>query len=569
MRSTASLTSCLAVTAVAVLAGCSRWDAPLKVDLRRLVDRGQAPVDTAGSSIGDPVEVDVSEEAKRFIDEPTPPARSPGPAGELSLADLRHRVLSENLDVAVANVAPDIAREFLDAERAKFDAAFVVGAAFTDADQPKGSTTLYDVSSDAAALDGVSGAFTEPALNREKLEAEVGLDAPLPTGGSVGVRQSLKSDDKTSGGLVSTEDRGALRFSYSQPLLRGAGVRVNTASIRLAEIGVGKEAARTRLTAIRVLAGAEKAYWRLYAAERVFEIRREQLDLAVANIDLVDLLIREGAAAPLERFSAELAVAQQKEALVGAERDLRLRSRELAVALNRDAPGIANATDLSTTDDPDLVRYEIDPEALVTRALTERLELLEIELELAADSIRVDLGRNATLPAFLLDFEYGIGDRSGTLASSFADSLDFDHQSFTIGARASIPVTNNAAEARLRRAMLSRVQRLATRDQRRLAISQEVYDAADVLELAWRRILAARQSVIAAGGAYDAASRLFADGLRNAQDVLVALQQLGDARQKEVAAIVAYQVAQIDLAFATGVLLGYAGAEIQAAPTVE
>ena len=87
-----------------------------------------------------------------------------------------------------------------------------------------------------------------------------------------------------------------------------------------------------------------------------------------------------------------------------------------------------------------------------------------------------------------------------------------------------------------------------------------------MLEQNWQRILAARQNVIAAGANYEAEQRLFREGLRTAQDVLVALQQLGKARQKEVKVIAAYQAAQIDLAYATGSLLGYAGTEITPEP---
>ena len=42
------------------------------------------------------------------------------------------------------------------------------------------------------------------------------------------------------------------------------------------------------------------------------------------------------------------------------------------------------------------------------------------------------------------------------------------------------------------------------------------------------------------------------------REVFEALSDLGDAQVREIGAIVDYQIAQIDLAFATGTLLGYA-----------
>ena len=52
----------------------------------------------------------------------------------------------------------------------------------------------------------------------------------------------------------------------------------------------------------------------------------------------------------------------------------------------------------------------------------------------------------------------------------------------------------------MHRAVLQRVQRLATREQRAQAIRQEVYDALDLLQQAWQRIIAARQEAVLAGG---------------------------------------------------------------------
>lgn len=547
---------------------CAPYDPPRLLELQRLVDRAERPVDLAGAPLGNADATSIEDATRDLLaqGDAAPAAASDGPAA-VSLDDLRVTVLRNNLDLRVVDFGPRIAGESLDAERAKFDAVFVAGASYLDADLPTGSSTLLGISSPDPALSGRSGVFTEPSQDREQFKADVGVDVPLPTGGRIGVREEVEIDDKQAGRLESTEDLSALSFSLSQPLLRGAGVAVNTASIRLAQLDTGIAAARARLTAIRVLADAEKAYWRLYAAQRTRDVRRQQRDLASENLTLLRRRIEAGDAPAVDRFAAELALAQQVEAVVIAETLVRLRARDLSRVLNRPDLPVGDPRELTLTSEPRLSRYVLDAEALAGRAEDERLDLLEIETQLAADAIRVDLARNAELPLFLVDFRFGLGERDGTIASGFAESLGFDHPSATIGARASIPVTNAAAEANARRAILSRAQRLATREQKRLAVRQEVFDAVDVVEQNWRRILAARQNVIAAAANYQAEQSLFTEGLRTAQDVLLALQQLGAAREKEVAVVAEYQSAQIDLAYATGVLLGYAGAEfIPSAP---
>ena len=555
-----------AVSALA-LAGCVPFEAPVSHRLQRLIDSaGEAP-DRRGVPLAerDPTSVDDATDA--FIEREMARAdAAPDGSGStpITVDALRLSVITNNLDLKVAEVAPRIAGETLDAERAKFDAVFVADVSYADLDLPPGNSTLFGLSSNDPLLDKASAILTEAEQDREVFKGGAGVVAPLPTGAKVGVKQTVEIDDKSGSGLRSSEDRAGTVFSISQPLLRGGGVDVNTASIRLARLGVGTEAAKAKLTLIRVLASAEKAYWRLYAAQKLLEVQREQLGLAIENRDLVLQLIEEGLTPPVERFAADLAVAQQLEGMVITETAVRLRARDLSRILNREDLPVGDPARIRVASDPVLSRYLVDPDALAERALAERLELLEVELKLAADAIKIGLAENAALPVFVVDFEFGLGDRSSTIGSSVANSFEFDNPQWAIGARAAIPITNDAAEARVRRSMLERLRTTATREQKRLKIRQEVYDAADVLEQNWQRILAARQNVIAAGANYEAEQRLFREGLRTAQDVLVALQQLGKARQKEVGTIAAYQVAQIDLAYATGTLLGYAGTEVPA-----
>jgi outer membrane protein TolC len=120
-----------------------------------------------------------------------------------------------------------------------------------------------------------------------------------------------------------------------------------------------------------------------------------------------------------------------------------------------------------------------------------------------------------------------------------------------------VPIGNEAARSRVHRAILTRLQRLATREQRRLAILQEVYDALDRMDQDWQRILAARQAAILAGRTYEGEQRQFDVGLRTSTDVLDAAARLADAQSQEVRALADYQIAQVDLAFATGTLLGH------------
>ena len=80
----------------------------------------------------------------------------------------------------------------------------------------------------------------------------------------------------------------------------------------------------------------------------------------------------------------------------------------------------------------------------------------------------------------------------------------------------------------------------------------------------WQRILAARQRVLLAARTLEAERNQFNVGLRTSTDVLDASTNLADAQSSEVRALADYQIAQTDLAFATGTLLG--ATKVQWAP---
>ncbi len=119
-----------------------------------------------------------------------------------------------------------------------------------------------------------------------------------------------------------------------------------------------------------------------------------------------------------------------------------------------------------------------------------------------------------------------------------------------------MPLGNQAARSRLRRAVFTRLQRIASKALRRAQIRQEVANAVDQLEATWQRILASRQATILAARTLDAEGRQFELGLRTSTEVLEAQTRLADAQSAEIRAIAEYQIAQVDLAFAVGGLLG-------------
>lgn len=453
---------------------------------------------------------------------------------EVSIAQVRALALANNLELRVQLVAPDIAKARVSEEEAKFEAVFFANY------NRNGNNLVSDLQ------------LGEPIATDQ---ASVGINLPLATGGTLTFQPDYASTGGNAGGLLGNQaDQGGLFFSISQPLLRGAGVDVNTASIRAAKLDAQATDARTKLEAIRILANADRAYWNLYRAYRELEVRKQQYDLAMAQMERAKRRVNAGDAPPVEVLRAESGVGSTLENVIIADATLRNRQRDIKRILNDPSMPMDGGIAVVPATQPNPLGLQLNASTMCDEAVRNRMEMLELELQLALDATDIQLARNATLPLFTVDYEYQLLGQGSSFSSAWSN-LGNDDQ-YTLSVSAEIPIGNEVALNRLRRAVLQRVQRLATRDARAQTIRQEVLNAVDSLETAWQRILAARLETVLAARTYEAEKRQFEVGLRTSTDVLDAATRLGDAQSREVNALAGYEIALVDAAFATGTLVG-------------
>jgi len=477
---------------------------------------------------------------------PEPPAdvNEPPPGKlRLTLQECRAMALSNNLSIKAQLIAPAIAAQQVSQEEAKFEAAFSTTASYTKTDTPT-ETTLAGSSVDVSNVD-------------------LGVQVPLRTGGNVSfdvIDRRVKTDEAFSKFSESLNPRYNSDFavSISQPLLQNAGNRTNTHSIRIAQYDRQISEAQTKLEVIRVIAAADRAYWRLYAARKELTVRKQQYDLARAQLEQARRFVNSGERAQVEVIRAEAGVAAQLEAIIIAENSVRDRERELKQLLNKPGLETQSSTVLIPATEPDPVHYKLDGNRVAKAAIENRTEMLELELQLAKDASTVDYLRNQALPLVTLNYTYNINGLGATRPDAYDMLYNKKFEDHTLGLQLLVPLGNVAAKSRLRQAFYQRRQRLATRESRKSLIEVEVLKAVDQLEANWQRILASRQNSVLSGRLFRAEKRQFELGLRTSTDVLDAQTKFAQAQSAEILALTEYQIAQVDLAFATGTLLGAA-----------
>jgi len=460
---------------------------------------------------------------------------------KVTLEQCRALAMENNLNLKVQLIAPGIAAETVSAEEAKFEAVLSSSLSYSKTDTPT-STTLT-------------------GSKVKSLSTNLGVDVPLRTGGTLSFDAAdsrSEIDQSFAYSTLNPSNTSDFAVSISQPLLKNAGRRVNMHSIRIAKYDQRIEDAVTKLEVIRVIAALDRVYWRLYAGRRELTLREKQYELAGLQLERARRFVDAGERSQVEVIRAEAGTAQRLEAIIIAENNVRDRQRELKLTLNKVGMGMGTETIIITETEPDPVHYELEREALVEMAISNRMEMLMLELQIAQDASTIDYLDNQRLPLVTVNYTYNING----LGPTTNDSLDLlykkkfeDHR---FGMNVSIPLGNQAAESYLRRAFYQRRQRLTSKENRKLLIEQEVLNTADQLEANWQRILASRQSAILEGRLYEAEMRQFEIGLRTSTDVLEAQTRFADAQSAEILALTEYQIAQIDMAYATGTLLGAA-----------
>ena len=456
---------------------------------------------------------------------------------QITLEECRASALERNLDLQVVLVDPEIAATVVSEEEAAWES--VLGATYRHNDTD--SATASELSSAQQKLD-----IFQPEVT-----------IPTRTGGSVTVGMPItRNEDDNDFTTLNPAYTTDFQVGLSQQLLRGAGRRANTNALRVASYNRQVSESQTKLEVIRQLANVDRAYWRLFAARQALEVTQQQFELAQTQLDAAQRAVDVGRQAEIEVVRAQSGLASRLEDIINAQNAVLTNQRDLKRIINAEGLGQDTATMVVTTSPPDPVRYELDGAGLVAKAMDQRMEMLELELRLAADLSNIDFQRNQALPLLALDYVYRVNGLGDTFNSSTHVLRENNFEDWEFGIRGEIPIGNEAAKSRVRRALLTRLQRLATREARKSAITQEVLDAVDTINAGWQRIMASRQSVLLNQRALEAEQRSFGVGGSTSTDVLDAAARLADAQLAEIRAVVDYQVAQIDLAFATGTLLG-------------
>jgi len=358
---------------------------------------------------------------------------------KLSIENTILLTVENNKAFRVQRLNPPIRRTFEEQERAAFDP--IVGAAAANR------------RIEAQRL-GRAGTETESFLS-EAISGKLSLDVLFPSGTAVALEGGTELTDSSlySDSFASTR----VGLTVTQAILRGFGTGANLASLRQARLDTLASQYELRGFAESLIAQVETTYWDYALARRQIEIVTQSLKLADDQLAETVERIEIGKLAETELAAAKAEVALRREGLINARSNLATIRLRLLRLLS--LPG-ANVweREIVLQDQPLVLDVALDDvESHVQVALRMRPDLNQAKLGIKRGDLEIVKTKNGLLPK--MDVFITLG-KSG-YAESFGRSIrniDEDGYDVLVGLSFEYPFGNRDAEARHRRAILSRKQ---------------------------------------------------------------------------------------------------------------
>jgi len=254
----------------------------------------------------------------------------------LPLAACFRRTLDNNLGLQELRLQRERATLAHQWERRIYFPSFYVEAGWVDSRAPALST-----------YQGVDD------VNERSLAYDAGLAVQTPIGSQLGL--SLSNTRRATNDLSAVYDpehHNVVALHLTQPLLRGFGLGVTTADLRLSRLELEAAVQRFRLRLDELLGQVERAYWGLYLAEQDLAIKTRSLKRARVQYEQTRTNIERGLLAEPEILVVEENLVRFQRQRRQAEQQVHVSRAALWLLVQSGSEAAGALPALSTTEAP-------------------------------------------------------------------------------------------------------------------------------------------------------------------------------------------------------------------------
>jgi len=365
-------------------------------------------------------------------------------------------------------------------------------------------------------------------------------------------------------------------LTFTQPLSRNRSIDRFRQQIRVQRKRLEQSDADFRRSTIEVISQVQRAYWDLVFARRDLENQIANVNLARENFRRTEASVAAGASAPLERAEVQTELSNREAQLLTSAQQVSIAENNLKRLLLRDPESPEWSAALTPTDTPKFDDTPVNLGEAVEEARKNRPEMQRLRIQREISDIDITYFKNQTKPLIDLNATVSTTGLAGTvnpdvlarnpglavpsqLVGGYGRTLrnlfSFDTRNIVVGATIQIPFRNRTAEANLAGAQILREQLAATTRSQEQVIEVEVRNAAQAVETARRRVLAAREARRNAELQLQGEQRLYQVGRSTTFLLFQRENQLVNARNAELRAETDYNKALADLQRATSTTL--------------
>jgi outer membrane protein TolC len=359
-------------------------------------------------------------------------------------------------------------------------------------------------------------------------------------------------------------------LGVNQPLLNGFGRLYNERYIMVARNNTKVAEDVFRLQLINTVVAVENAYWDLSALQESVRVAEHALAVAQQLYRDNKVKLEVGTMSPLDVTSAESEVASRTRDLTVATTNLQFQEATLKNILSKKVGPELDAARIVIGDKmPEPVPADIpETQVALTKAMESRPELRQAAINLQNQDISVQFTERALMPGLsIFGFYAGSGLQGTTktsdsgLADAFGQSFNATYPEYAGGFSMSIPLRNRTAQADNLRSQLEKNQLLINQQRSRNTIAMEVRKAIIGLIQGKAQVEAAHKAASLAHEMWEGEKNKLDAGASTSYQVILRERDLIGAEQAEVAAMVTYAKAIVEMDRSRGITLDRNGIE--------
>jgi outer membrane protein TolC len=374
------------------------------------------------------------------------------------------------------------------------------------------------------------------------------------------------------------------RFTFQQQLLAGFGFGPNLRYIHIAKNNKQISDIAFKDQVIATVTQIENIYWDLVSAYEQANVNEQSLNFANQTLGNARKQLQLESIPEMDVMKAEAEVSRRDQDLTVARTNLELQESLMKNALTKslddptlgEMPVVPTDRMLAANSETDTTEPLLD---LIAKALRDRPELLESDVDLSNRQISRQAARNAVLPSLSLVGYYGGSGLAGVvtpgnsstvstdIAGSWQNAFNNSSPDYFLGMNLNIPFRNRVAKADQYRSELEYRQASLRKEQLRKQIRIEVRNAQYALEQSRARVESARKTRDLADRTFEITKKEQDLGSGSNYQTMTAQRDLSVAELDLVTAMTIYQKARVELDRATAATLEHNGVLIQDAVT--